>query len=177
MTQVFGAEHWITGLSYGLLALGFVAGAPVWAWLFERRAVPYVLGWSVLISTGCLIVTCLAGSTGSIGLFAILYFAWGVLLGGTTPVLLSLISAAVQSDRQGSILGLAQTWQQGGSVAGIIAGVSATQFLGLQATFPLVSILYALSSSVALSIWLKARRSAKKGGGVKEAALAERADR
>lgn len=30
MTQVFGAQHWVTGLSYGLLALGFVVGAPLW---------------------------------------------------------------------------------------------------------------------------------------------------
>ncbi|RWE89983.1 MAG: MFS transporter, partial [Mesorhizobium sp.] len=49
MAQVFGAQHWVTGLSYGLLALGFVVGAPLWARLFNGRAKSYVLGWSVLI--------------------------------------------------------------------------------------------------------------------------------
>ncbi|TJW63464.1 MAG: MFS transporter, partial [Mesorhizobium sp.] len=106
MTQVFGAQHWVTGLSYGLLALGFVVGAPFWARLFNGRAKSYVLGWSVLISAGCLAITHLAGITGSIAFFAMLYFVWGALLGGTTPALLSLISAATQNDRQGSVLGL-----------------------------------------------------------------------
>ncbi len=85
MSEVYGAQHWITGLSYGLLALGFVVGAPLWARIFEGRAPSFVLGWSVLIAAGCLAVTGLAGATRVIGLFAALYFAWGVLLGGTTP--------------------------------------------------------------------------------------------
>ncbi|RWB83421.1 MAG: MFS transporter [Mesorhizobium sp.] len=163
MTQVFGAQHWVTGLSYGLLALGFVAGAPLWARLFNGRAKSYVLGWSVLISAGCLAITHLAGITGSIGFFATLYFVWGALLGGTTPALLSLISAATQNDRQGSVLGLAQSCQQGASVVGIVAGVAVTQFIGLEAAFPLVSTLYALSLLVALGIWLKARHSPDEG--------------
>ncbi|RWB93244.1 MAG: MFS transporter [Mesorhizobium sp.] len=163
MTQVFGAQHWVTGLSYGLQALGFVVGAPLWARLFEGRAKPYVLGWSVLISAGCLAITHLAGITGSIAFFAMLYFVWGALLGGTTPALLSLISAATRNDRQGSVLGLAQSCQQGASVVGIVAGVAVTQFIGLEAAFPLVSILYALSLLVALGIWLKARHSPDEG--------------
>ncbi|RWJ59259.1 MAG: MFS transporter [Mesorhizobium sp.] len=163
MAQVFGAQHWVTGLSYGLLALGFVVGAPLWARLFNGRAKSYVLGWSVLISAGCLAITHLAGITGSIAFFAMLYFVWGALLGGTTPALLSLISAATRNDRQGSVLGLAQSCQQGAAVVGIVAGVAVTQFIGLEAAFPLVSILYALSLLVALGIWLKARHSPDEG--------------
>ncbi|RWP53765.1 MFS transporter [Mesorhizobium sp.] len=163
MAQVFGARHWVTGLSYGLLALGFVVGAPLWARLFNGRAKSYVLGWSVLISAGCLAITHLAGITGSIAFFAMLYFVWGALLGGTTPALLSLISAATRNDRQGSVLGLAQSCQQGAAVVGIVAGVAVTQFIGLEAAFPLVSILYALSLLVALGIWLKARHSPDEG--------------
>ncbi|ACP21821.1 hypothetical transport protein (plasmid) [Sinorhizobium fredii NGR234] len=163
MSEVYGAQHWIAGLSYGLLALGFVVGAPVWARIFAWRAPAFVLGWSVLIVAGCLLVTGLAGSTRNIGLFAVLYLAWGALLGGTTPVLLSLVSAATLSDRQGSILGLAQTCQQGASVVGIIAGVVATQRFGLEVAFPLVASLYGLSFLVALALWLKSRRSFDKG--------------
>ncbi|MQW89703.1 MFS transporter [Sinorhizobium saheli] len=163
MTEVYGARHWITGLSYGLLAFGFVVGAPVWARLFSGRAPAFVLGWSVLIAAACLLVTGLAGATRDLGLFAALYLAWGALLGGTTPVLLSLVSAATPSDRQGSMLGLAQTCQQGASVAGIITGVVATQHFGLEVAFPLVSSLYGLSVPVALALWLNARRSINKG--------------
>jgi MFS family permease len=163
MSEVYGAQHWITGLSYGLLALGFVVGAPIWARIFEGRAPPFVLGWSVLIAGGCFIVTGLAGSTRVIGLFAVLYFAWGALLGGTTPVLLSLVSAGTRSARQGSVLGLAQTCQQGASVVGIIAGVVAMQRFGLEVAFPLVASLYGLSFLVALGLWIKSRQSFDKG--------------
>ncbi|PDT80245.1 MFS transporter [Sinorhizobium sp. BJ1] len=159
MSEVYGAQHWSTGLSYGLLALGFVVAAPVWARTFEGRAPSFVLGWNVVIAGGCFVVTGLAGSTRAIGLFAALYFAWGALLGGTTPVLLSLVSAATRSERQGSVLGLAQTCQQGASVVGIIAGVAATQRFGLKAAFPLVTGIYGLSFLVALGLWLKARQS------------------
>jgi MFS family permease len=163
MTQVFGARHWVAGLTYGLLACGFVVAAPLWARLFENRTPSYVLGGSVLISAACVLVTYLAGSTNSVAVFAFLYFIWGILLGGTTPVLLALISAAVAHDRQGSVLGLAQAWQQGASASGIVAGVVITQLFGIEAAFPLVATLYALSFLSALGIWLKISRPTQKG--------------
>jgi MFS family permease len=163
MTQVFGARHWVAGLTYGLLACGFVVAAPLWARLFENRTPSYVLGGSVLISAACVLVTYLAGSTSSVAIFASLYFIWGILLGGTTPVLLALISAAVAHDRQGSVLGLAQACQQGASASGIVAGVVITQLFGLEAAFPLVATLYALSFLSALGIWLKTSRPTQKG--------------
>jgi MFS family permease len=163
MTQVFGARHWVVGLTYGLLACGFVVAAPLWARLFEHRTPSYVLGGNVLISAACVLVTHLAGSTGSVAVFAFLYFIWGALLGGTTPILLALISATVASDRQGSVLGLAQAFQQGASASGIIAGVAVTQLFGLEAAFPLVATLYTLSFLSALGIWLKTARPTQKG--------------
>ena len=163
MTQVFGAQHWVAGLTYGLLACGFVVAAPLWARLFENRTSSYVLGGNVLISAACVLVTHLAGSTDSVTVFALLYFIWGMLLGGTTPVLLALISVAVAHDRQGFVLGLAQASQQGASASGIIAGVAATQFFGLEAAFPLVATLYALSFLSALGIWLKTAHLTQKG--------------
>lgn len=155
MTQVFGARHWVAGLTYGLLACGFVVAAPLWARLFENQSPSYVLGGNVLISGACVLVTHLAGSTDSVAVFAFLYFIWGMLLGGTTPILLALISVAVANDRQGFVLGLAQASQQGASAGGIIAGVGVTQFFGLEAAFPLVATLYALSFLAALGIWRK----------------------
>ena len=163
MMQVFDARHWVVGLTYGLLACGFVVAAPLWARLFANRTPSYVLGGSVLISAACVLVTYLAGSTGSVAVFAFLYFIWGVLLGGTTPVLLALISVAVAHDRQGSVLGLAQASQQVASASGIIAGVAVTQLFGLEAAFPLVATLYALSFLSALGIWLRTAHPTQKG--------------
>ncbi|WP_407114197.1 MFS transporter [Bradyrhizobium sp. LMG 9283] len=163
ITQVFGARHWVAGFTYGLLACGFVVAAPLWARLFENRTPSYVLGGNVLISAACVLVTHLAGSTGSVAVFAFLYFIWGMLLGGTTPVLLALISVAVANDRQGSVLGLAQACQQVASASGIIAGAAVTQLFGLEAAFPLVATLYALSFLSALGIWLKTAHPTQKG--------------
>ncbi|WP_018320332.1 MFS transporter [Bradyrhizobium sp. WSM2793] len=163
ITQVFGARHWVAGFTYGLLACGFVVAAPLWARLFDNRTPSYVLGGNVLISAACVSVTHLAGSTGSVAVFAFLYFIWGMLLGGTTPVLLALISMAVAHDRQGSVLGLAQACQQVASASGIIAGVAVTQLFGLEAAFPLVATLYALSFLSALGIWLKTAHPTQKG--------------
>jgi MFS family permease len=163
MTQIFGARHWVAGFTYGLLACGFVVAAPLWARLFENRTPSYVLGGNVLISAACALVTYLAGSTGSVAVFASLYFVWGALLGGTTPVLLALISITAANDRQGSILGLAQASQQAASASGIIAGVAITQLFGVEAAFPLVAALYALSFLSALGIWLKTAHSTQKG--------------
>ncbi|SDB00026.1 MFS transporter [Sinorhizobium sp. NFACC03] len=163
MAEVYDAEYWIIGLSYGLLAFGFVVGAPAWARVFTGRAPAFVLGWNVLIAAGCLVATGLAGSTRAIGLFAGLYFLWGLLLGGTTPALMALVSAATRGDRQGSALGLAQSCQQAASIVGIILGVVATQRFGLEVAFPLVASLYGLSSLVALGLWLRSRRTIDKG--------------
>jgi MFS family permease len=163
MTQVFGARHWMAGLSYGLLALGFVIGAPLWARLLKGSPRTVVLGWMIVISASCALVSALAGLTTSIILFSAAYLIWGALLGGTTPMLLALISAATPSERQGSVLGLAQTCQQVASIAGIAAGVAITQALGLKAAFPLVSALYTLSLFLALGLWLKTRKAFEEG--------------
>jgi MFS family permease len=163
MTEVFGARHWVVGLTYGLLACGFVVAAPLWARLFENKTPSCVLGGNVFISAACALVTHLAGSTGSVAIFACLYFVWGALLGGTTPVLLALISACAANDRQGSVLGLAQASQQAASASGIIAGVAFTQFFGVEAAFRLVATLYALSFVLALVIWLKSAHSTQEG--------------
>lgn len=159
MSHTFGAHNWITGLSYGLMAFGFVVAAPLWANMLRDRSQSYVIGWNVIVSALCFVTTYLAGITNSVIVFAVLYFAWGALLGGTTPGLLSLISSAVPHDRQGSAMGLAQAYQKGASVVGIIMGVGVTNYFGLEAAFPLVSILYAVSSAVALGIWYNIYRS------------------
>ncbi|GAA3067542.1 MFS transporter [Rhizobium viscosum] len=157
MTEVFRAPHWVTGFSYGLLALGFVVAAPLWAQFFNDRSASFTLGWMILIAGGCALLTILAGLTRSVEYFAVIYLLWGSLLGGTTPILVALISAATADGRQGSVLGTAQSWQQIASVAGIAIGAGTTQIFGLTSVFPLVSLLYAASLSVAVGLWFSAR--------------------
>jgi MFS family permease len=157
MDEVFHAPHWVTGFSYGLLALGFVVAAPLWAQFFNDRSISFILGWMVLIAGGCALLTSLAGLTRSVEYFAVIYLLWGGLLGGTTPILVALVSAATADSRQGSVLGSAQSWQQIASVAGIAIGAGATQIFGLTSVYPLVSLLYATSLFTAVGLWFSAR--------------------
>ncbi|WP_234889877.1 MFS transporter (plasmid) [Agrobacterium vitis] len=155
MTQVFGADHWVIGLSYGLMACGFVIGAPLWARLFKTRSLGFVLAANTAIAIACACVTLIAGYTTVVPVFAGLYFLWGILLGGTTPVLTSRLSQATSFTRQGEILGRAQSWQQIASILGIAAGVGSMQLWGADAAFPLVSACYVLSFFIGLSLLLK----------------------
>jgi len=157
MAEVFRAPHWVTGFSYGLLALGFVVASPLWAQFFNDRSASFILGWMIPIAGGCALLTSLAGLTRSVEYFAVIYLLWGSLLGGTTPTLVALISAATADGRQGSVLGTAQSWQQIASVAGIAIGAGASQIFGLTSVYPLVSLLYAASLSVAVGLWFSAR--------------------
>jgi MFS family permease len=157
MTEVFQAPHWVTGLSYGLLALGFVVAAPIWAQFFDGRPASFILGWIVLIAGACVLLTSLAGLTRSVEYFALIYLLWGALLGGTTPILVALMSAVTADGRQGSVLGAAQSWQQIASVAGIAVGTGTAQIVGLTSIYPLVSLLYAASLVAAVCLWLLAR--------------------
>ncbi|TCU41153.1 MFS transporter [Rhizobium azibense] len=157
MAEVFRAPHWVTGFSYGLLALGFVVAAPLWAQFFNDRPASYILGWMILIAGGCALLTILAGLTRSVEYFSLIYLFWGGLLGGTTPILVALMSAATADGRQGSVLGTAQSWQQIASVAGIATGAGTTQIFGLTSVFPLASLLYAASLFTAVGLWFLAR--------------------
>ncbi|BCH61963.1 MFS transporter (plasmid) [Agrobacterium vitis] len=155
MTQAFGANHWIIGLSYGLMAFGFVIGAPLWARLFKMRSLGFVLAVNTAIALACASITLIAGYTTLVPVFAGLYFLWGILLGGTTPVLTSRLSQATSFNRQGEILGRVQSWQQIASILGIAAGVGSMQLRGADAAFPLVSACYILSFFIGLSLLLK----------------------
>ncbi|RUM20529.1 MFS transporter [Rhizobium vallis] len=157
MAEVFRAPHWVTGFSYGLLALGFVVAAPLWAQFFNDRPASFILGWMIPIAGGCALLTILAGLTRSVEYFAAIYLFWGGLLGGTTPILVALMSAATADGRQGSVLGTAQSWQQIASVAGIAIGAGTTQIFGLTSVYPLVSLLYAASLFAAVGLWFFAR--------------------
>jgi len=147
----FAVGNWLTGLCYGLMALGFVSSATRWAAHFEGKSAPQVLPQIALVATACALLTGLAGMTQHIGLFIALHFAWGIALGATTPILSSLISRAAGPERQGRVLGLAQSSNQFASIGGIALGMGFCQWLGLQHLFAFIASFYAIA---ALSILL-----------------------
>jgi MFS family permease len=156
MLSIFQVENWLVGFCYGLLALGFVVSASLWARYFEGRNRQAVLTRLSLVIAGCILVTVLAGLTRSIAVFASLYFAWGVLLGATTPVLTTLISRATPHDRQGHILGFTQSLSQFSSIGGIAIGGWFAQVAGFSNLYFLVAVFYALGLAVTLLARAKA---------------------
>lgn len=153
--NIFDVGNWVVGLCYGLLALGFVVSASLWARHFEGRAARDVLGGMCLVIVGCVVVTGLAGATRSIFVFTAMYFIWGVLLGATTPVLTALVSRAVGDHSQGHVLGLAQSMAQFASIAGIALGGWFSQAAGLSNIYFLVGFVYAIG--FVLTVFARAR--------------------
>ena len=152
VTAVFGARHWLVGLCHGLLALGFVAAAPLWARHFEGRTVAQVLPPLACVAAGCALLTALAGLTRELSVFVAVYFAWGLLLGATTPVLTALVSRAVGPAVQGRVLGLAQSSNQLASITGIALGVGLSEWAGLASTYFFVALSYALAALLTLAV-------------------------
>lgn len=138
----FEVENWVVGACYGLLALGFVTTASFWARYFEARSPRDILKRMCLVIGGCVIVTLIAGATGSIFVFAGMYFVWGGLLGATTPVLTALISRVAPDQQQGRVLGLAQSTAQMSAICGIALGGWFAQVAGLSNIYFLVGLVY-----------------------------------
>ena len=105
VSTVFQAPHWLVGLCYGLLALGFVASAALWARHFEGLGLGEALTRIAAVALGCVALAALAGLTRSIAVFALVHLLWGALLGATTPVLTALVSRAADARSQGRVLG------------------------------------------------------------------------
>ena len=100
------------------------------------------MSWIVI---GCIGLTGIAGMTRNPAVFVVAYFMWGVLLGATTPVLMALISRTVDSSQQGYVLGVAQSTAQLASIAGISLGGLLSQVYGLQYTYLIVCLAYAIA--------------------------------
>lgn len=152
VSSTFGVGHWVVGLCYGMLSLGFVASASLWARFFENKTLPDALRGMTLIALACASLTLVAGLTRNIGVFTAIYFLWGVLVGATTPVLMSLISRAADGRYQGYVLGIAQSTTQFSSIAGIAMGGWLSNRIGLQYLYVFVTMSYVLAMTVMLTL-------------------------
>ncbi|CAE6738223.1 MFS transporter [Paraburkholderia haematera] len=152
VSSMFGVGNWVVGLCYGMLSLGFVVSASLWARYFEHRTLPDALRRMTFIALVCAGLTLAAGLTRNVGVFTAIHFVWGVLLGATTPVLMSLISRAADGLYQGYVLGIAQSTTQFSSIAGIAMGGWLSDSVGLQYTYFFVAVSYVLAMVVILAL-------------------------
>ncbi|MGX6999506.1 MFS transporter [Caballeronia sp. KNU42] len=164
VSSMFDVGNWVVGLCYGMLSLGFVVSASLWARYFEDKTRPEALRRMTFIALACAGLTLAAGITRNIGVFIAIHFLWGVLLAATTPVLMSLISRAASGLRQGQILGIAQSMTQFSSVVGIALGGWLSDGIGLQYIYFFVAVSYALAMVVILV--LRRERSVLAGSAI-----------
>jgi MFS transporter, DHA1 family, staphyloferrin B biosynthesis exporter len=150
VSSTFKADNWVVGLCYGMLSFGFVVSAALWARYFENRMRSEALRAMTFVAIACLALTLSAALTRHIAVFVAIHFAWGVLLGATTPVLMSLISRAAGIVHQGYVLGIAQSVTQFASITGIALGGWLSDGLGLRYTYFFVAAAYALAVAVIL---------------------------
>lgn len=150
--SIFDVSNWVVGLCYGLLALGFILSAAMWAKHFEKKSLSETIRWIACIAGACAGLTAVAGATRNIGVFIGVHFAWGILLGATTPVLMSQISRVAGSLRQGYILGVAYSTSQLSSIGGIVLGGWLSQAVGLEYTYFFVAFFYAMAAVAALAM-------------------------
>ncbi len=148
VSSTFSVGNWVVGLCYGMLSLGFAVSASLWARYFEQRALVASLVRMTWIALGCAVLAVLAALTRNVGVFVAIHFIWGVLLGATTPVLMSLISKASSGMRQGYVLGIAQSTTQLASVAGIALGGWLGEGAGLPYTYAFVAVSYTVAAGV-----------------------------
>ena len=148
VSSTFKVDNWVVGLCYGMLSFGFVVSASLWARYFENRVRAEALRAMTFVAIACMVLMLTAALTRHVAVFVAIHFAWGVLLGATTPVLMSLISRAAGSVHQGYVLGIAQSVTQFASIAGIALGGWLSDGLGLQYTYFFVAAAYALAVAV-----------------------------
>lgn len=146
--STFSVGNWVVGLCYGMLSLGFALSASLWARYFEQRALGASLARTTWVALGCAVLALLAALTRNVGMFVAIHFMWGVLLGATTPVLMSLISKASSGAHQGYVLGVAQSTTQLASVGGIALGGWLSEGAGLPYTYAFVAVSYTVAAVV-----------------------------
>jgi MFS family permease len=152
VSSTFHASNSVVGLCYGMMSLGFVVSASLWARYFEARTLRDSLRRMTYIALACAVFTLAAALTRETLVFVAIYFAWGVLLGGTTPVLMSLISKAASGAHQGYVLGIGQSTTQFASITGIALGGWLSDGRGLPYTYFFVAGFYVLAMLLILAL-------------------------
>lgn len=146
VSTVFEVSHTTTGIAYGALALGFIISAPLWARIFENDSLRGTLAKLLLIVLGCGVVVIFAAITRNVDVFIGLYVVWGILLGGTQPIVVATISRIANRTNQGVVLGVSQSVSQFSSISGITLGAMFGQMYGLEKIYFFVFSAYLLTS-------------------------------
>lgn len=140
--SVLLAPAWVTGLCYGVTALGLTLSAPFWARYFDKQSDARALGTVERITLLCAVTVGLQALATNITAFIAVRFLWGIWLGGLLPVFYALLSRASSDSIQGYIMGLGNSAAKAGALLGLGCGTAAIAWCGLTAGFWFVAVMY-----------------------------------
>lgn len=154
VADVLQAPGWLIGATYAASAATLAISAPLWGRLFDRWQPAYTLRVIEGVAWLCaltLAATALANEW--IGFLAT-RLLWGLWQGALLPVAYALIANTVCPTKQGFALGLGNSAAKAGALLGTVLGGIGMGLVGLDHSFWLVALTYALA---ALGIrWVRA---------------------
>ncbi|MFW0754633.1 MFS transporter [Pseudomonas sp. H11T01] len=154
VADVLQAPGWLIGATYAASAATLAISAPLWGRLFDRWQPAYTLRVIEGVAWLCaltLAATALANEW--IGFLAT-RLLWGLWQGALLPVAYALIANTVCPTQQGFALGLGNSAAKAGALLGAVLGGIGMGLVGLDHSFWLVALTYALA---ALGIrWVRA---------------------
>ncbi|KAF3996764.1 MFS transporter [Glaciimonas immobilis] len=144
--SVLVAPAWVTGLCYGITALGLTFSAPLWARYFDKLPDARALRTVEFVTWLCVATLVLQALASNLTVFILVRFLWGIWLGGLLPVFYALLSRASGDNIQGYIMGLANSASKAGGLLGFGCGTVAIAWFGLTQGFWFVALTYLVAA-------------------------------
>jgi MFS family permease len=128
-----------TGLAYGTLGFAVALSAPWWGRRIDRKRNPAALYLPIAGAGACYLLHMVVPTFGWIFPVRALL---GVFLGGILPILYSLITSRVASERLGGIMGIASSMTILAAIAGPLAGGMIVANFGFRVAFAVAALLF-----------------------------------
>ncbi len=154
--EVLQVPAWVTGLCYGVTALGLAIGAPVWARRFERMERARVLREAAWVAWVCVLLTLAQALVLPLAALFATRLAWGFALGALLPVFYALLSREASDEVQGRTFGWGNAAAKAGALVGSAMGGWALALLPVRWLMLPVAGAYALA---ALGVYALSRRA------------------
>lgn len=146
VADVLHAPGWLIGATYAASAATLAISAPLWGRLFDRWEPLYTLRVVEGVAWLCALTLAMGALANEWLGFLASRLLWGIWQGALLPVAYALIANTVSSAQQGFALGLGNSAAKGGALLGVVVGGVGMGWVGLEHSFWLVALTYALAA-------------------------------
>ena len=146
VADVLQAPGWLIGVTYAASAATLAISAPLWGRLFDRWQPLYTLRVIEGVAWLCALTLAMSALASEWVGFLASRLLWGIWQGALLPVAYTLIANTVPANQQGFALGLGNSAAKGGALLGVVIGGVGMGWVGLEHSFWLVALTYALAA-------------------------------